>query len=143
MNMTLLKFNHQPSRALDSFVDDIFNGKFLNSDFFGAHAPVNIRENADGYLLDLAAPGFEKGDFKINLDGQSLTISTEKKTEQKVEHEKQIRREFSYRSFSRSFNLDENVDAEKISAAYENGILKLTLPKKANKQEAVKEIKIA
>ncbi|WP_343306465.1 Hsp20/alpha crystallin family protein [Chitinophaga niabensis] len=146
--MTLVKFNQQPVKTLSGIMDDIFNGKFINkdfatSDFFGAHAPVNIRETKDAYVLDVVAPGFEKGDFKINLDGQTLTISSEKKTEQKVENEKQIRREFSFRSFSRSFTLDENVDADKINAKYDNGVLKLTLPKKEAKQEAAKEIIVA
>ena len=146
--MTLVKFNQQPVKTLSGIMDDIFNGKFINkdfatSDFFGAHAPVNIRETKDAYVLDVVAPGFEKSDFKINLDGQTLTISSEKKTEQKVENEKQIRREFSFRSFSRSFTLDENVDADKINAKYDNGVLKLTLPKKEAKQEAAKEIIVA
>jgi Molecular chaperone (small heat shock protein) len=146
--MTLVKFNQQPVKTLSGIMDDIFNGKFINkdfatSDFFGAHAPVNIRETKDAYVLDVVAPGFEKGDFKINLDGQTLTISSEKKTEQKVENEKQIRREFSFRSFSRSFTLDENVDADKINAKYDNGVLKLTLPKKEAKQETAKEIIVA
>lgn len=146
--MTLVKFNQQPVKTLSGIMDDIFNGKFINkdfatSDFFGAHAPVNIRETKDAYVLDVVAPGFEKGDFKINLDGQTLTISSEKKTEQKEENEKQIRREFSFRSFSRSFTLDENVDADKINAKYDNGVLKLTLPKKEAKQEAAKEIIVA
>jgi HSP20 family protein len=146
--MTLVKFNQQPVKTLSGIMDDIFNGKFINkdfatSDFFGAHAPVNIRETKDAYTLDVVAPGFEKSDFKINLDGQTLTISSEKKAEQKVENEKQIRREFSFRSFSRSFTLDENVDAEKINAKYDNGVLKLTLPKKEAKQETAKEIIVA
>lgn len=146
--MTLVKFNQQPAKTLSGIMDDIFNGKFINkdfatSDFFGAHAPVNIRETKEAYVLDVVAPGFEKGDFKINLDGQTLTISSEKKSEQKTENEKQIRREFSFRSFSRSFTLDENVDAEKINAKYDNGVLKLTLPKKEAKQETAKEIIVA
>lgn len=146
--MTLVKFNQQPARTFSSLVDDIFNGKFINkdfvnADFFGQHAPVNIRENKDAYLLDVVAPGLEKGDFKINLDGQTLTISSEKKTEQTTEGDKQIRREFSFRSFSRSFTVNENIDAEKINAKYENGVLKITLPKKEDKQDTVKEITVA
>ncbi|RPE09078.1 Hsp20/alpha crystallin family protein [Chitinophaga lutea] len=146
--MTLVKFNHQPARTFSSLVDDIFNGKFINrdfatSDFFGQHAPVNIHENKESYVLDVVAPGFDKGDFKINLDGQTLTLSAEKKTEQTAEGDKQIRREFSFRSFSRSFTVDENIDADKINAKYENGVLKVTLPKKEAKQETVKEITVA
>lgn len=146
--MTLVKFNHQPARTLGSFVNEIFNDKFLarefgNSDFFGNRAPVNIVESKDAYTLEVVAPGFDKADFKINLEGQTLTISSEKKTEQKDENEKHIRREFSFRSFSRSFTLDENVDGEKINAKYENGVLKLTLPKKEEKKDTVKDITVA
>lgn len=146
--MTLVKFNQQPSRTLSGIVDDIFNGKFVNrdfalSDFFGQHTPVNIRETNEAYTLDVVAPGLEKGDFKINLDGQTLTISAEKKTEQNEESDKHIRREFSVRSFSRSFTVNENIDADKINAKYENGVLKVTLPKKEAKQETAKEITVA
>ncbi len=146
--MTLVKFNHQPARTFSSLVDDIFNGKFINrdfatSDFFGQQAPVNILENKDSYVIDVVAPGFDKGDFKINLDKQTLTLSAEKKTEQAAEGDKQIRREFSFRSFSRSFTVDENIDADKINAKYENGVLKVTLPKKEAKQETAKEITVA
>lgn len=146
--MTLVKFNHQPAKTFSGIMDDIFSNKFLNrdfvtSDFFGTHAPVNIRETKDAYALEVVAPGFDKADFKINLEGQTLTISTEKKVEQKEENEKHIRREFSFRSFSRSFKLDESVDAERINAKYENGVLKLTLPKKEDKKDTVKDITVA
>lgn len=145
--MTLVKFNHQPARALSGFVDEIFNGKlnrdFGFSDFFGQQAPVNIKETKEAYVLDVVAPGLEKGDFKINLDGQTLTISSEKKTENIEEGDKQIRREFSFRSFSRSFTVNENIDADNINAKYENGVLKVTLPKKEAKQDTAKEITVA
>jgi HSP20 family protein len=146
--MTLVKFNHHPAKAFSGIMDDIFSNKFLNrdfvtSDFFGTHAPVNIRETKDAYALEVVAPGFEKADFSINLEGQTLTIKAEKKAEQKEENEKHIRREFSFRSFSRSFKLDESVDAEKINAKYENGVLRLTLPKKEEKKDTVKDITVA
>lgn len=146
--MTLVKFNHHPAKTFSGIMDDIFSNKFLNrdfvtSDFFGTHAPVNIRETKDAYALEVVAPGFEKADFSINLEGQTLTIKAEKKAEQKEENEKHIRREFSFRSFSRSFKLDESVDAEKINAKYENGVLRLTLPKKEEKKDSVKDITVA
>ncbi|WP_343702263.1 Hsp20/alpha crystallin family protein [Chitinophaga sp.] len=145
--MTLVKFNHQPARTLSGFVDEIFNGKlnrdFGFSDFFGQQAPVNIKETKEAYILDVVAPGLEKGDFKINLEGQTLTISSEKKTENIEEGDKQIRREFSFRSFSRSFTVNENIDADNINAKYENGVLKVTLPKKEAKQDTAKEITVA
>ncbi|WP_298708581.1 Hsp20/alpha crystallin family protein [Chitinophaga sp.] len=146
--MTLVKFN-QPAKTFHGLVDELLNGKFLNkdfatSDFFGAsYAPVNISETKDGYSLEVVAPGFAKDDFKVKIDGPTLTISAEKKTESKDENEKHLRREFSFRSFSRSFTLDEKVEAAKINAKYENGVLHLTLPKKEAAQETVKEIIVA
>ncbi|MGE7777349.1 Hsp20/alpha crystallin family protein [Chitinophaga caseinilytica] len=146
--MTLVKFN-QPAKTFHGLVDELFNGKFLNrdfatSDFYGAsYAPVNISETKDGYALEIVAPGFAKEDLKIKVDGPTLTISAEKKAETKDENEKHLRREFSFRSFSRSFTLDEKVDASKINAKYDNGVLHLTLPKKEAAQETVKEIIVA
>lgn len=146
--MTLVKFN-QPAKTFHGLVDELLNGKFLNkdfatSDFFGtSYAPVNISETKDGYNLEVVAPGFAKDDFKVKIDGPTLTISAEKKTESKDENEKHLRREFSFRSFSRSFTLDEKVEAAKINAKYENGVLHLTLPKKEAAQETVKEIIVA
>ncbi len=146
--MTLVKFN-QPAKTFHGLVDELINGKFLNkdfasSDFYGtSYAPVNIRETKDGYSLEVVAPGFAKEDFKVKIDGPTLTISAEKKAETKDENDKQIRREFSFRSFSRSFTLDEKVEAGKINAKYDNGVLHLTLPKKEAAQETVKEIIVA
>jgi len=104
--------------------------------------PVNIVEKNEGYHLQLSAPGMDKEDFNIKLDGKLLTISAEKKEEKSAENEKMIRKEFSYRSFKRSFTVDEKIDASNISARYENGILKLDLPKKEEVKNAAKEITI-
>ena len=104
--------------------------------------PVNIVEKNDTYHLQLSAPGFEKTDFNIKLDGKLLTISVEKAADKSVENEKVIRREFSSKSFKRSFTVDEQIDATGINAKYENGILKLDLPKKEEVKNASKEITI-
>ena len=88
------------------------------------------------------APGFEKTDFIINLDQNLLTISAEKKDEVNQENEKQIRREYSYRSFKRSFTLDEKVDATNIEASYINGVLTLNLPKKETVKASTTKIVI-
>jgi HSP20 family protein len=106
--------------------------------------PINITENDKDFKIELAAPGLEKKDFKIETDNDTLTISSEKEHEKKEEKENYRRQEFSYESFSRSFQIPENSLPEKIDAKYEGGILKLTLPKKeVTIHKAKKEIKIA
>ncbi|SJZ70589.1 HSP20 family protein [Chitinophaga eiseniae] len=143
--MTHVKFNHSP---LPRLVEDIFNSgwnkyvkdDFLTSDFFTTHPPVNIVETKDAFLLDVVAPGFVKEDFKISADDKAITISAERKAEAKTEGDKQVRREFNFKSFKRSFSITETVDVNRIQAKYENGILKVTLSKKENKQDAPKEI---
>jgi len=92
----------------------------------------------------MSAPGFEKGDFKIELNNSLLTISSEKKIENETKEGQQFtRREFSYQSFSRAFTLPETVEGEKIAAKYENGILSINIPKKEEaKPKPVKQIKI-
>jgi HSP20 family protein len=107
---------------------------------------VNVREDDDAYKIEVAAPGLKKDDFKISYDNGRLTISSEYKNEvEDKEGEKITRREFSYQSFQRSFTVAENVvDAEKIAANYDSGILYLTLPKRDEvKPKPAKQIKIS
>jgi HSP20 family protein len=92
--------------------------------------PANIHETKEGYHVELNAPGRNKEDFKINLENGLLTISFEKKEEIENKDYKTIRKEFAYRSFKRSFSLDEKINTSGIQAKYENGILKVYLPKK-------------
>ena len=147
--MTHSKFhNRNFDRNFDNMVDELFNGlpvvlndgyNFLTKQ---GYVPVNIKELASGYSLEVVAPGFEKTDFKVNVDDNVLTISAEKKSEEKSETGKQIRKEYSYRSFKRSFTIDDKIDATAIDASYVNGVLTLNLPKKAEVKEAAKDIKI-
>lgn len=147
--MTHSKFhNRNFDRQFDNMVDELFNGlpvvlndgyNFLTKQ---GYVPVNIHENKNGYTLEVIAPGFEKTDFKVNLEDNVLTISADKKSEQRVENEKQIRKEYSYRSFKRSFTVDDKIDATAVEASYVNGVLTLNLPKKAEVKEAAKDIKI-
>ena len=105
---------------------------------------VNISEDEDNFRIEVAAPGLEKKDFKIETEGGYLIISSEKEQESEEEKENFRRREFSYSSFSRSFQLPENSLPEKIEAKYENGILRLVLPKKERTSvKHRKEIKVA
>lgn len=147
--MTHSKFhNRNYNRSFDNIVDELFNGLpvVLNDGYNyltkQGYVPVNIHEIENGYSLEVVAPGFEKTDFKVNVDGNILTISAEKKKEENRQTEKQIRKEYSYRSFKRSFTIDEKIDATAIDASYVNGVLRLNLPKKAEVREAAKDITI-
>lgn len=147
--MTLVKFNRKPfDKSFNSLFEDFFTDipvlykNDTNESVWRGIAPVNIKETEKSYFLEVVAPGFEKTDFKVNLDQNILTISAEKKDEVKSEQDRQIRKEYSYRSFKRSFTLDEFIDTNTIEANYVNGILTLNLPKKETVKASTKEISI-
>lgn len=106
---------------------------------------MNIKESTDAFEVELAAPGLEKKDFNIELNNDILTISSERKIENETKEGQQFaRREFSYQSFSRSFTLPNTVDNDKIKAKYDNGILRVSIPKKEEaKPKPVKQIDIS
>jgi HSP20 family protein len=129
------------SDVFQSFFDndyvDIFNRRFSDP-------AANIIENPDSFQLELAAPGLKKNDFKIHLENNVLTISSEVEDEKTEEGKNYTRKEFHYGSFSRSFTLPKSIDLDKIKADYENGILKVVLPKKEEARlDVKKEIKIS
>jgi len=104
---------------------------------------VNITEQKDDYLVSLAAPGMKKEDFKIDMDGNMLTISSEKEETKEEKEKKFTRKEYNYSSFSRSFTLPDEVNKEKIDAKYEDGVLKISLPRKEEaKKPAAKHIAV-
>ena len=125
------------SNLLDDFMTDfpvLFKDDF-NKPQTTQRVPVNVLEKEGSYQLEVIAPGFEKGDFKVTLEKEILTISAEKKWEKQDEKEKSIRREYSYKSFKRSFTIDQTIDAKEIDAQYVNGVLTVHLPKtKVEKQ---------
>ncbi len=140
----MIKVHNPVQKSINTLFDELFNeipvlGKTVNSFFSPA---VNIVETAEAYHLELMAPGRNKEDFQISVDKGLLTISFEKKEETTKEDYKVVRREFSYQSFKRSFNLDEKINADAIQAKYENGLLKLLLPKLAEVSQPVKTISI-
>jgi HSP20 family protein len=131
--MTLLRFSNVYPRLIDRFLDDEMSD-WSNRNYSNTNTTlpsVNIKEDVNGFDVELAAPGFDKGDFIIDLDKDTLTISTDKQVENETkEGQRFTRREFSYQSFSRSFTLPTIVDGDKIAARYENGILRVSIPKK-------------
>ena len=147
--MTTVKFNGVPfERTLTSLVDDLFTEmpSILKTDAsrptFKGFAPVNIIEKEDAYQIEVVAPGFEKPDFKINLENNVLSIAGEKQEIEKTATDKIIRNEFYHRSFKRTFTIDNKINPEKIEAKYVNGILIVTLNKKEEAKVASKDIEI-
>lgn len=145
--MKLIKPNYSPMK-------DVFQDFFSNavnrtlSDILNIDSPVslpsvNIVESPDNFKIEMAAPGLEKGDFKLSLENNRLSVSSEKEERKTEENENFTRKEFSYSSFTRSFDLPDTLDVENISANYENGILYITLPKRAEaKPQPAKQIEI-
>ncbi len=143
--MTLVKLN-QPVRPFGNLIDDWFQDlpAFIGreaSQVFN-NTPVNIVETPEAYHLELNAPGRNKEDFKVQVENGLLTISYEHKKEAKSEDLKTVRREFSFSSFKRTFSVDDKIDAAHIQAKYENGLLKLYLPKKADEKVQAQSIEI-
>jgi HSP20 family protein len=121
-----------PAFFNDHFTRDLWNWGLANNSTTNTTIPaVNIKETPEGFEVNVAAPGMKKDDFKVLLEGNMLTISSELSNERdEKDGDRYTRREFSYQSFQRSFQLPEVVDAEKIEARYENGLLHLSIPKK-------------
>ena len=150
--MTILKRNGNPLSNFPTVFDDFLNRDLFNwglnnfSDTNTTIPAVNIKETPDDYVVEVAAPGMTKKDFRVQLEGNTLTIGSEK-TSRKEEGEdvRYISREFSYQSFSRTFNLQKDVvDTERIQAKYEDGVLHLLIPKKEHaKQKQPKLIEIS
>jgi HSP20 family protein len=147
--MSLIKRDVGYAPTLSNFFDDFFTRDLFNwpsSSSTGTSIPkVNIYETDSEFHVEMAAPGMTKDDFKVELDNNMLTISSQKESEN-VENDKKNyqRREYSYQSFVRSFHLPDSAEAEKINAKYADGILKLVIPKKEEaKRKPVKTIKIS
>jgi len=135
---------------IPTFFDDFFkpwNEWFENGGTLWNRAltvpAVNITENKNDYLVSVAVPGMKRDDFKIDVDGNMLTISCEKEESKEEKDKKFTRKEYNYSSFCRSFNLPDEVSQDKIEAKYEDGVLKLTLPRKEEtKKPSAKQIAV-
>ncbi|NCA77666.1 MAG: Hsp20/alpha crystallin family protein [Alphaproteobacteria bacterium] len=145
--MSIVRFSNQLPRLFDRFFEgDLYDWSNRNFSNTNTTLPsVNIKENAEAFMVEVAAPGFTKDEFKIELNNDLLTISSEKKVENKTkEGENFTRREFSYKSFCRSITLPHIVNNEKIEAKYDNGILRVSIPKKEEaKPKPARQIEIS
>lgn len=157
MNTLMKKTNGNsamPATSFSGMVDKLFQNnlnRILEDDFWGfkgleraVNVPVNVRQTDKTYELEVVAPGHTKSDFKINVAGETLTVSLEHKEENNQEHEEQgwLRKEYRKQSFSRSFGINETIDANKITARYSDGVLHVTLPKKEEAQSLTRNIEI-
>ncbi len=146
MTLARLSDNLFPSLLNRFFEGDLMD--WSSSNFAGSNSTlpaVNIKETDHDYMIELAAPGMKKDDFKVNYDNGRLTISSEIKDENEEKNGNYTRKEYSYRSFQRSFTVPETiVNGEKINAKYSDGILHVTLPKRDEiKPKPAKEIRIS
>lgn len=141
----------QKKASFPTFFDDFFTDRLLRhnlfpvtKDFTGFRTPaINVKESTTAYELAIAAPGMQKEDFRVDIENNLLTISTEKREEQLEEGAKYSRKEFGYFYFKRSFSLPKDrINTENIEAQYNNGILKLNLPKKEEAIAIKKKIEI-
>lgn|SRR5690554_3702428 len=141
--MSIMKWNRN-NDFFPSILGDIFNEEVFDKISNRVSVPaVNLVESDNSYEIHMAAPGLKKEDFKISLENKVLTISSEKSTESEELEDKFTRKEYSYSSFSRSFTLPENTDIEGIEAKYENGELRLNLPKKEKTTDRLIEVSVS
>ncbi|MBI2269868.1 MAG: Hsp20/alpha crystallin family protein [Bacteroidetes bacterium] len=148
METTLTKTPARRLRSVSPFLssplDRFFRNDFLDfwneNGFSGTTPSLNIREEKNNYILNLAAPGLKKEDFDINVEGNLLTISCDKETETKENGTEDFsRREYNYSCFSRTVTLPDYAESNKIVAKYTDGILNLTIPKKPEAQRVTSQ----
>lgn len=145
--MTLVKFNPDNKRnalmpGFNDVFDSIFNDTFFSDRMVSRVPAANISETADHYHVELAAPGLKKKDFKINLERNVLSISADQRLENKQEERNYTKREYTYSSFVRSFNLPESADENGIQATYVDGVLAIDIPKREEAKTVSRQIEI-
>ncbi|MDF2456817.1 MAG: Hsp20/alpha crystallin family protein [Cytophagaceae bacterium] len=140
--------NGQVSRAVyqhpfSGVLENVFGNDLFQKEHASFVPAVNIAESESAYQLELSAPGFNKTDFKIALEKRTLVVSGKHAEEKEVKEQKFSRKEFNYGAFQRVFKLPENANESAIAATYENGILKLEIPKKEQEKNESREISIS
>ncbi len=137
--MNIVRFNQRKPFVYNKFMDEFFNkniSDFLGTDDISSQPAVNIIEENDAFLIELAAPGMAKENFDIQVEKNHLVVKSEKKDAEVTQEGRNYRRrEFSYHAFSRSFTIPETIDREKIDGTYVDGVLRITLPKKEDAKE--------
>lgn len=138
--MSLIKSNFPSWPSLTDFFDDGWiNASFKNEDWMPA---INVVENESNYEVEVAAPGMKKEDFEVSINSGVLTVKGEFKKEEEEKEKNYTRKEFSYRSFTKSFTLPEDADEETIEAKYKDGILRLVMMKTEKALPLKKEVVI-
>jgi HSP20 family protein len=133
-----------PRNFVDEFFNDSYLPRFLDWNYESTNTPaVNVEETEKEYQIEVAAPGLEKEDFKVNIDRNVLTISSTKENKNEEKRDGYLRREFNYNSFSRAFTLPDNTETTKIKASHKNGVLSISIPKVEAKAKQTTEIKIS
>ncbi|MBN8679037.1 MAG: Hsp20/alpha crystallin family protein [Chitinophagales bacterium] len=145
----VVKFQPLPATKFftNGLFDEFFNrnvGEFIGNENWTSQPAVNVTENDESFNIEVAAPGFSKPDFSLNVENGQLVVSAkrEEKAEENNEKNRFLRREFRFESFKRSFKLPNTVNQDAISAVYENGLLLVTLPKKEEAKPVSKTIQI-
>jgi HSP20 family protein len=146
--MSIIKFNKGAllPRAYDLLEDFLGGDMGAFKSWMSGHSlpAVNIEDKGDSFIIAIAAPGMNKKDFNIELHEGVLSVSSEKKEEKKETDNNYVRKEFSYQSFKRSFRLPCKVNADKVNASYNDGVLQVSLPKaELSKNEQVKQIAVS
>ncbi|WAC11125.1 Hsp20/alpha crystallin family protein [Dyadobacter pollutisoli] len=141
---TLVKTHFAGPSYLNGFFGKDLLNEFNTPAFSGSVPAVNVIESKEGFRIEVAAPGLQKSDFKLNLEKNQLTISAQKEQKEEDTNEKYTRKEFKYSSFQRTFTLPNSVDGDKIEASYSEGILSVALPKREEaKEKPARAIEVA
>lgn len=144
--MGIVKYRNQRPTFMNTFFDDAFAKELFFKDIQQENntrrPAVNVKESELKFEIELVAPGFKKDDFKLELKDRRLTLSAEFEKANTEEQVKYTLNEFNFKNIKRSFTLPKSVDEEKIEANYDNGILRVSLPKRAEVTAAPKSIKV-
>jgi HSP20 family protein len=141
--MSLIK--SKPAFTAPSVITDFFNDGFFNNEL--SNFPLtrwvpnaNVRETSDEYIVELAAPGLEKNEFKVEVQEDLVTIEGQHEEDREESNEEYHRKEFKTTSFKRSFRLPQSIVSDAVDAKYNQGILKLTLPKREEAKSIGKKL---